>query len=317
MAEKVRGSIVAYGTINISMDTLTRLRESITDAPIRKGGKWRVIVARPGEGSSGKYSADVLKRDASKIVPAGAQCFINHDITRSPRDMVGVYENAASWDEDEQAVVAELKVFSHFQEFVDEVGPHCGISLYALGEKDDDDNITSFHEDKYNGADLVARPGLEGSGLAEKLSEAHRVQENNPGVELSAQEGKETKDMDEVKEAITALSTKIDALVNAQTAKVEEDAQREADKSAVEEAVAAYDAKVEEIEAARESLLPSQVSNLRAEAKAGNDITPLIESYKAMNEEARNLLLENGQAPAGRITATETKSVAEFGKAFG
>lgn len=290
------------------MVTQTLLRESVTEAPVKKGGKWRVVVARPGQGSSGNYSAEVLKRDAHKIVPAGAQCFINHDITRNPRDMVGVYEEAATWDETESAVIAELKVFSHYDSFVSEVGPHCGISLYALGDVDENGNITAFHEDKYNGADLVARPGLEGSGLVEKLSEAHKVSENKPVVESPAQEGKENKEMEKEIEELTAkvatLAASVETLVSAQTAQATEAAQTEADEKAVEAALEAYDAARKTIEDA--DLLPVQKEALLARAKKGEDITEALTEAKTVKEEAMKALAEDADNATGRIVGSGT-----------
>src|SRR5690606_22263815 len=153
------------------MSNTLHLKESTAEAPVKKGKRWRVIVARPGKGSSGTYSEELFRRDAHKIIAPGAQSFINHDSTRNPKDMIGIFPEAAYFDENEKAVVAELEVFSHWEKFVDEVGPHCGISLYALGEADEDGNVTAIVEDRLNGADLVSRPGLVGSGLAEKLYE--------------------------------------------------------------------------------------------------------------------------------------------------
>src|SRR5690606_28787043 len=112
--------------------------------------RWRVIVAKPGVGSSGTYSEDLFKRDAEKIVPAGGQMFINHDDSRNPKDMLGTYPEGSYWDSEENAVVAEAEIFSHWKEFVEEVGPHCGVSLYAMGEADEEGNVTAIIEDRLN-----------------------------------------------------------------------------------------------------------------------------------------------------------------------
>ena len=66
-----------------------RIHESVAEAPVKSGNRWRVIVARPGVGSSGKYSEEVFKRDAAKIVPPNAQAYVNHDVKRDPREMIG------------------------------------------------------------------------------------------------------------------------------------------------------------------------------------------------------------------------------------
>src|SRR5690606_24932462 len=205
--------------------TQTILRESVTDAPVKQGNRWRVIVAKPGKGSSGTYSEELFRRDAGKIIAPGGQAYINHDDVRNPKDMIGHYPDGAHWSEEDKAVVAELEVFSHWKQFVEEVGPHCGMSLYALGDQDADGNVIEIIVDVYNGADRVSRPGLVGSGLAEQLYEAAKSASNGPGVEASAQEDRKEQTTMEIKELadkVEALTTSVEALVSAQKAKVDE-----------------------------------------------------------------------------------------------
>ena len=275
------------------------IRESAGEAPVKAGNRWRVIVARPGQGSSGFYSAEVFKRDAHKIVAAGAQSFINHDDSRNPKDMIGVFPEAARWDEDEQAVVAELEVFSHWRQFVEEVGPHCGVSLYALGEADEDGNITEFYEDRLNGADLVARPGLIGSGLAEKLYES-AVAGSGVNSTVIAAEDEERNEVEDSKvfEAIEALTAQVAALVAQGVKQAEEAAQVEADAEAVAQAVEAYDAAVKAVDEA--DLLAPQRESILALAKRGEDVTAAIESAKAVKEAAVEAARVSESAGQGR-----------------
>lgn len=269
------------------------LREAVKESPVKsEGNRWRVIVAKPGKGSSGTYSAEVFKRDALKMVPPGAQSFFNHDEKRDPRDMLGYFPDGASWSEEDQAVVAELEVFDSWKPLVEQLAPHVGISLYALGEQDDEGNVTSFIEDAYNGADLVSRPGLSGAGFDQKLYEAARsssaIKEtgNDP-----ASSGKETNmEIKELADKVEALTNSVEALVSAQKATVDEAAQIEANEEAVSEALAAYETAIEAIDGA--DLLPSQVSSLRAEAKAGKDVTALIESAKSIKTEMEKAVTE-------------------------
>lgn len=274
----------------------TILRESVTEAPVKKGNRWRVIVAKPGQGSSGFYSEDLFRRDAAKIIAPGGQAFINHDDTRNPKDMLGTYPEGSFWSEEDKAVVSELEVFSHWREFVEEVGPHCGISLYALGEADESGNVTSFIEDRLNGADLVARPGLVGSGLAEKLYEsakAHSVEEPSATV---AREERKLMDQ-EMKDAITGIQSALNLLVTKEQTKAEEAAQVTADDEAVNQRVEAITAGLDAVEAARAELFPAQVESLRAEAKKGADVAPLIEAAKKVREEALEAVRVTESAP--------------------
>jgi len=275
------------------MTNTLHLKESTAEAPVKKGKRWRVIVARPGKGSSGTYSEELFRRDAHKIIAPGAQSFINHDSTRNPKDMIGVFPEAAYFDEDEKAVVAELEVFSHWEKFVDEVGPHCGISLYALGEADEDGNVTAIVEDRLNGADLVSRPGLVGSGLAEKLYEsAVAHSEESSGARQT--DGKKEIVLDqELKDALKGISDTLAGLVAKDQAAKAAEAQVTADAEAVKSAVEAYAAAEKAI--ADADLLDVQVESLRAAAKAGQDIAPLIESAKAVKEAAVKAVQESAE----------------------
>lgn len=290
-----------------------KIRESVTEAPVKKGNRWRVIVARPGVGSSGTYAEDMFRRDAHKIIAPGGQAFINHDDNRNPKDMLGVYPEGSFWSEEDKAVVSELEVFSHWKAFVEEVGPHCGVSLYALGESDEEGNVTAIIEDRLNGADLVARPGLVGSGLAEKLYESAIAVSDKPSVTAAQEERKS--EMDEKdREAIQALTSAVQALVTDKQAAQAEAAQVAADEKVVEERLDAYDAAVEVIEAAE---LPADAAkSLRAEARKGADVTKLIEFAKAVKEgEASRIAetAEHGRDFGGR----KVESATELGKVFG
>lgn len=298
--------------------TKLELRESVKEAPKKNGNRWRVIIARPGQGSSGFYSEEMFRRDAEKIIAPGGQMFINHGTDRNPKDMLGVYPEGSFWDEDEKAVVAEVDVFSHWKEFVEEVGPHCGASLFALGESDEDGNVTAIIEDRMNGADLVARPGLIGSGLAEKLYEsALSHSETRPGARQA--ENKENKlEKEEFEAALKPLADALATLVSEKKAAEAADAQVKADQSAVTSAVEAYDAKVKAI--AEANLPEVQAESLRAAAKAGQDVAPLIGAAKALKEEIEKSLQESASEPStyGVILGeSKATSAVELGKVFG
>ena len=274
------------------------LRESVTEAPVKTGKRWRVIVARPGQGSSGNYSEEVFRRDAHKIIAPGGQAFINHDDSRNPKDMLGVYPEGSFWSEEDKAVVSELSVFSHWEAFVDEVGPHCGISLYALGEQDDQGNVTAFIEDRLNGADLVARPGLVGSGLAEKLYESAIA--GSAKTTATAAEEKERNKMDEkVVEALEALTAQVASLVTDRKKSEAAEAQTEADAKAVSEALASFKAAVKAVDEAE--LLDVQRESILAAAERGDDVAPLIEQAVAIKKAAEEAVTARlGESAPGR-----------------
>lgn len=295
------------------------LFEAVADAPVKRGNRWRVVVAKPGQGSSGFYSEDLFRRDAEKIVPRGGHCFINHDASRNPKDLVGVYAEGSWWDEEQKAVVSELEVFSHWEKFVEEVGPHLGVSLYASGERDDDGNITEICEDRLNGADLVARPGLVGSGLAEKLYESARAQTvEKPGDRSSVQERKETQVMDaEIKAAFDTLTSAVTGLVERLDADSERKAQVVEAKEQAEKAVADFAEASAAIDGA--DLFESQKKALKAAALRGEDITVQIAEAKTIHDEAVAQIAESEtQTQTGRVLGEgKVKDAKELGKVFG
>lgn len=297
------------------MSNTLHLKESTAEAPVKKGKRWRVIVARPGVGSSGTYSEELFRRDAHKIIAPGAQSFINHDSTRNPKDMIGIFPEAAYFDEGEKAVVAELEVFSHWEKFVDEVGPHCGISLYALGEADEDGNVTAIVEDRLNGADLVSRPGLVGSGLAEKLYEsAVSHSEEKPSVTV-AQESNGDELMEE------KLDKLIDLMSSLVAEKKTEDsakAQVEADEAVAEARVESFAAAVKAVDEA--DLFDSQRETILEAAKKGADVSALIESAKTVKAEALEAVKESAEqdGTVGVVLGTrKVESATDLGKVFG
>lgn len=283
------------------------LRESVAEAPVKKGDRYRVIIARPGQGSSGFYSEELFRRDAQKLIPAGAQAFINHG-ERDPEKMVGVYPDGGYFDEAENAVVGDLQVFEHWKAWMAEVAPHVGVSLYALGNADEEGHVTEILEDPYNGADIVARAGLQGSKI-DKLYEsavAAGSEKRTSTVEGENGNKKMEEKLDKAIELLTALVTDKAEKATA-AAKVEADA--EAAKIAAEQAVQAYSAAVEAVDAA--DLFESQRKSILAAAAKGEDVASLIESAKVVREEAVKAVTEQAaQSGADGVV------LGESGKSF-
>lgn len=271
--------------------------EAIAEAPVKRdNGRWLVAIATPGQGSSGYYSEDMLKEYGPAAFPAGAKSFITHEGTRNPKDMIGTYPEGAYWDDNRKQLMGELETFSHWKSFVEEVGPHCGMSIYMAGESDKDGNVTKLIENRQNGADLVSYPGLEGSGLVEMLESA-RAGSTEPTA-TSAEEITTGKDATRMEEKLDKLIELMTAFAATKTAEAQETAQVEADSKLAEERIDAFEAAVEAIEAA--DLTPAQKKVLRVEAKAGNDVTTAIEAQVALKAE---ILKESGaeEVAAGRV----------------
>lgn len=292
------------------------LSEASAGVMSKNGDRWRAILAKPGQGSSGFYSADVLREYGPAALAPGAKAFIDHDTARSPKDMVGVYPDGAVWDEDAQALVGELQVFEHWKSFIEAVGPHAGLSIYMMGETDGDGNVTALVPDRMNGVDLVSYPGLVGSGLVEKLYESAKAALDAEGSATDVQDTGTTEGTQMEKEELLAILEGFKADVIAavtplqETAPAEEEATPEvADMAAV-------------AEAAIQAGIPAE---LRAEIyESAKTMTPeeavaLVEARKNTVDAIRKAVTENATqgTPAGRVVesgATAAFSLTEIAK---
>ena len=272
-----------------------QLVENTSTLTAQSGGLWKVVLAVPGQGMKGNYLEETLRRDGPTAFPAGTRSYIGHAApqNRDPRDQLGTYPDGAHY-EDGVGLVANLQPRAGYKSLLEELGTDAELSIYADGEVDEDGNVTSIYPGRSNSVDLVAYGGLEGSGLKEKLYESYVKPE---GFQEIKEEGK----MDEVLAAIAALKTDFDTFkatiptpqrdTRTQSeidAEVESKVAAKVD-ATVSDALTSYDAKIEAINAA--DLLPAQVETLRTEARKGVDITPLIESAKAVVADARKVLL--------------------------
>jgi len=159
-------------------------------APTKVGNNWRAILITPGKGSSGVYPEAMLREYGPSAFPKGTHSYVDHpnhdEEIRSPKNLMGVLSEDAYY-EDGVGLVAELQVMPHWKEFVESVAPHTGLSIYAMGEGEYDDEedeivVESLIANAQNSVDLVSYPGRPGSKLADKLYEAARaMSEAEPG----------------------------------------------------------------------------------------------------------------------------------------
>ncbi len=126
--------------VDITGDVIT-LREGAVAAD----GTAMLKLIAPGWGSSGYYSADVLKRDGPKVFPAGTRNFWNHPTAaeESARPE-GDLDNLASklvepahYVENGPAgpgLYAKAQVYEHFRKPVNELAKDIGMSIRAAGK---------------------------------------------------------------------------------------------------------------------------------------------------------------------------------------
>jgi hypothetical protein len=167
----------------------TLLTES-GSAPVKSGNNWRAVLITPGKGSSGIYTEEMLKTYGPQAFKKGTHSYVDHprseEEVRSPKNLIGVLAEDARYEEG-VGLVAELNIMPHWKEFVEAVAPHTGLSIYAMGEGNYNDDgevvVENLVPHTQNSVDLVSYPGRPGSKLADKLYEAaiSMVTEAEPG----------------------------------------------------------------------------------------------------------------------------------------
>jgi hypothetical protein len=137
---------------------------------LKSGNNWRAVLITPGKGSSGVYTEAMLKEYGPKAFKKGTHSYVDHprseEDIRSPKNLIGVLAEDARYEEG-VGLVAELEVMPHWKEFVEAVAPHTGLSIYAMGEGNYNDDgevvVENLIPHTQNSVDLVSYPGRPGS----------------------------------------------------------------------------------------------------------------------------------------------------------
>lgn len=287
------------------------VQEAATLAPKREDGSYPVVIITEGEGSSGRYSRELLER--SEHVFAGAASFLNHPIDPAkphlrPVESIAGRMGATRLGEDKgkRAILSDFKPRKEYAEFVEEFQDILALSIYcaADGEVMEDGrlDVREFDAlDPYRSVDIVVAAGR--GGRFAVAQESLRVIEsslgipegNQPGVTSAPGSQKEgSMEIKELVSAVEALTKSLEPVVTfvteqkaaAEAAVTAAEAQAKAAADEKDAAIESYSAAVKAVSEAE--LLPSQEADILAAAKAGKDIAPLVESAKKVLEEARN-----------------------------
>lgn len=297
----------------------TILRETSTATPSRRGQKWLITIGTPGSGESGNYSAEVWESYGATAFRKGTKSYWKHGKPeeRDPRDQVGVFTETF-WNAEEQKFQGYLSAKSAWEPILEEMARDGDgdVSIQCGGLKDEDDNVLELHYHRANTVDFVGTSGLEGARLESLVESARAAWTDEPSP--TGQE-KEAIIMQEVLAAIQAQNALFETLLSKFDAKAKDEAQVVADQAAAEAAataaVEAYSANIAAVEAAREHLLPIQVTALQESAKASGvaEFTVAIESAKKVAEEAKTAVIT--ESAQGRDFASSTYADAtEIGK---
>src|SRR5690606_2048284 len=164
--------------------------------PLRlREGRWAATLITAGEGSSGAYSEEMLSEYAPKAFPKGTKLWFGHPKEgegpgdRDARDQWGVLEEDATVEPGTGAI-GKIRVLAHWKDVVESLGDQASLSIYSLGESDEEGNVTALLAHETNSVDMVGYPGRPGSGLKKKI-EAARAASPKPAAEPSAEEKKE------------------------------------------------------------------------------------------------------------------------------
>jgi hypothetical protein len=212
------GAKEAAAQIAVLGDTVS-LREG---AVMQDGTAYLKLIA-PGWGSSGYYGKELLERDGPKAFPAGTKNFWNHptaaeEAARPEGDLNGVASiltEDARYDAAGPAgpgLYARAKVFEHFRQPVNELAPHIGMSIRAMGEartgKAEGKSGQIIEKlTKGQSVDYVTEPGAGGKVL--QLFEAARSPQIQLQEDATDMDAAELKKLQESNAALQAETRKL------------------------------------------------------------------------------------------------------------
>jgi hypothetical protein len=173
----------------------------LVERAVRKDNTIDLKLIAPGWGSSGYYSADVLRADGPQAWPAGTHMYLDHPTVseakerpeRSVKDLAAVTVSTPEFREDGihgAGLYAKASVLPPYRDVIDALAPHIGVSIRAHG---------SFNEGEAEGrkgrvitkiakgesVDFVTKPGAGGKVLA--LMESMRAHQNQASAVVSSE----------------------------------------------------------------------------------------------------------------------------------
>lgn len=207
----------------------------LVEALAGQGGIIPIKLMKPGWGASGYYPAEMLERDGADAFPAGTNMFWDHPTESeererpegSLRNLAARLTEDAAYQSDHplgEGLYAKAKVFSAFEDSVEELGPHIGLSIKAYGRGKEGEAeghngriIQELASTPLNTVDFVTLPAAGGEVLRlfESAGRAAWDQKNTKGDESM-------KEFEQLKEVHDKLKGKL-----AEAEKAEEDAKAE------------------------------------------------------------------------------------------
>lgn len=194
----------------------------LVEKAVRADGTVPIRVIAPGWGASGYYSPTVLERDGPNVFTKGLHMHLDHPTSkeeserpeRSVKDLAAVLVDNAKWNPQGLAgpgLYADAKVFEPYQSAINELAPHIGVSIRAIGKATHGEaegrkgniieGITAAKS-----IDFVTAAGAGGEIL--QLFEAARGRIQNQ-QEVEVMDAEELKALQEAKEAVEAENARL------------------------------------------------------------------------------------------------------------
>lgn len=260
--------------------TGTLILESGTVAPRKTKGIWRVrLIEADVMGSSGYYSAEVLRRDGSTAFPAGTHVYLDHATEsesferpeRSVKDLAGMLVENAHYEDgpDGKGLFARVQFFPDHKERVEAMAPVVGMSIRAAGTIEESESgriVTSIVQGV--SVDIVTHAGAGGRLI--EMTEAAKA----AAAPQVAQLGEADKAvMTQLQTGVTTLNTTMEKLVTFM-----EESKKQKEKAAEDSRLTAGQI----VSKLAESGLPAPSQKRLADSyKDGDDLDKSIEDEKA------------------------------------
>lgn len=141
--------VSAYEALDVNVEPIEAAIESefipLVEKAVKRDGQAEIKIIQPGWGSSGHYSREMLERDGPKVFKKGLKMFWDHATASEEAErpegslnrLAGELTSAARWQENGAqgpGLYAHAKIFEGFQSAVDQLAPHIGVSIRALGQ---------------------------------------------------------------------------------------------------------------------------------------------------------------------------------------
>jgi hypothetical protein len=184
-----RDELAEAGSVGEGTSPLQGEIVPLIERSVRSDGTVPIKMIAPGWGSSGYYSAELLRRDGPQAFPAGTQMFWDHATASeeserpegSLRRLAAVTVTQPAFQEKGPAgpgLYAEAKVFGQYAAALEELAPHIGVSIRGHGvvKSGEADGRKGLIVEKLlpgRSVDFVTTPGAGGQVLS--LFEAARA----------------------------------------------------------------------------------------------------------------------------------------------